>query len=105
VPDHVENWGLLRDDGVTRPTEDELPVARALRGETVAEQELVLARPDGAALTVLARAAPIRDSERRVVGAVATWRDLTEQKRAAERERMLGLGLALVRQLPQDLHR
>jgi len=90
VPEHVGTWGLFRKDGVSPPAEHELPMIRALRrGEVVAGEELLLKRQDGTSRVVLASTGPIRDAGGRIAGAVAAWRDVTEQKRVAERDRML----------------
>ena len=39
---------ILKSDGVTRPTEDQLPVHRATRlGEVITNEEWIIERPDG----------------------------------------------------------
>jgi PAS domain S-box-containing protein len=85
VPHHVEGWGLYRPDGVHRPSMDELPLARALAAnETVGDRELLIKRPDGSARIVLGSAAPTRDREGRLTGAVMVWQDITGRKQAEE---------------------
>ncbi|HVJ93532.1 MAG TPA: ATP-binding protein [Labilithrix sp.] len=68
-------------------TPDELPLFRALNGETVDACELVIVAKDGAPRTVLANARPLRDGAGKMLGALATLRDITETKRAAEESR------------------
>jgi two-component system sensor kinase FixL len=69
-------------DGRPLPPE-ELPAARALRGETVREAEVeVLRRADGApCFAGLCSATPLRDAAGRVAEVVVTIQDLTERRR------------------------
>lgn len=76
--------GLRLPDGHPVPP-TESPLARALRGEVVAELRLVLGRPDGGEVCVGATANPVRDEQGRVVGALAIFRDVTSQV-VAERQ-------------------
>ncbi len=64
---------------------DATPVATALRtGEHVAGAELVIERPDGSQVPVLMNVAPLKDRSGRVEGAVCSFQELTERKRAEE---------------------
>ncbi len=64
---------------------DELPLARALRGEEAAETELVIRNSRrGGDVWVGASATPLRDATGRLLGGVSIFRDLTERKRASE---------------------
>ena len=80
---------LRRPDG--RPlTPDELPTHLALRGEAAFGVELSIARPDGRQVPVLCGAAPVRDAQGSITGAVVELHDITERKRAEqEREALL----------------
>jgi PAS domain S-box-containing protein len=81
---HPDVWDIYHADGVTRAGADELPLTRAtVRGDVVKDEEWVLRRPDGAQITVLCNAGPIRDATGRLVGGVIAWRDIDERKRAA----------------------
>jgi PAS domain S-box-containing protein len=61
------------------------PVAVALRsGVPVRGQELVIERPDGSQIPVLMNVAPLKDARGRVDGAVCSFQELTERKRAEE---------------------
>lgn len=64
---------------------EELPLARAIRGEEVSETEIQI-RNDRLSLSSWASVtgAPIRDSRGRLLGGVAVFRDITERKRADE---------------------
>ena len=71
-------------DGEPLPFES-TPVATALRtGEPVAGAELVIERPDGSRVPVLMNAAPLQDGSGRIAGAVCSFQELTERKRAEE---------------------
>ena len=64
---------------------DELPLARALRGEEIAETELVVRNARlGSEIWVGSTASPLRDGDGRLLGGVAVFRDITERKRASE---------------------
>ncbi len=74
--------GLFHADGHTRFEEGELPIARALKGETVAGIEMIVrneAIPEGVAVEVSSN--PITNEQGEIVGAVAAFRDVGERKR------------------------
>jgi len=92
-----EDWlahiRAIYEDGSSMPPKDG-PLARAMRGET--SEDLVyriVPASDPSALDagvwVSTTARPIRDGSGQVVAAVATLRDITEQRAAAERLRDL----------------
>jgi PAS domain S-box-containing protein len=70
----------LRGTTAPLPASD-VTIARALRGETVPPRELELRRMDGSWVPVLAAAAPVRDAEGRLLGAVSVATDLSERLR------------------------
>jgi signal transduction histidine kinase len=61
---------------------DELPLARAVRGETVIGLEVLVRRPDGSERVLGISAAPLRDEDDTLTGAVAVMRDVTTVKEA-----------------------
>jgi PAS domain S-box-containing protein len=64
---------------------DATPVAAALRtGKPVLGAEIVIERPDGSRVPVLMNAAPLLDRSGRVEGAVCSFQELTERKRAED---------------------
>jgi PAS domain S-box-containing protein len=80
----TRTFAIRHPDG--RPlTLEELPVSRALSGQRVMDERLVLTNTLGQELTILASAAPLCTNGR-VSGAVAAWHDITEQ---AQMERAL----------------
>jgi PAS domain S-box-containing protein len=70
---------VLRPDGSPCP-HDDLPLLRALRGETV-DQEEFLWVVAGERKSVLINAAPLSDAGGALVGAVGVAQDISEQKR------------------------
>ncbi|MBP1747539.1 MAG: two component system sensor histidine kinase, hybrid [Deltaproteobacteria bacterium] len=84
VDAHPEYYQLYRPDGTLFPPE-ELPLQKAIRtGENVRNIELVQRSSGGREFTVIFSAAPLRDADGKITGAVAVGHDITEVKRAEE---------------------
>ena len=83
-------WHGYHEDGTPLGAE-EWPLARAvLHGETVTGQELLYRRPDGGDIWLSVSAAPVRNSDGQLIGAVATFQDVTARRRSEEeRARLL----------------
>ena len=83
LPDSPDDWArhyqLYQADGVTPLPAAQIPLSRALHGEHVSNQELVLLG-EGTARHVLTNADPLRTPDGRLLGAVAVMRDITERK-------------------------
>jgi PAS domain S-box-containing protein len=61
------------------------PVGVALRtGATLLDAEVTIERPDGSRVPVLMNVAPLKDAAGRVAGAVCSFAEFTERKRAEE---------------------
>ena len=73
-------YTVLRD-GVEAPR-DTLPLARAVRGEDTAPEEVVLRFSDGAVRYVVSQARPLRDARGALTGAALAVVDITERKLA-----------------------
>ena len=74
-------YGVYYPDESTPVPVDQLPVMRAIRGETVEGQELFIRNPgvpDGAFISV--NASPLRDEAGQVVGGVTVFRDVSERR-------------------------
>src|SRR6267378_130344 len=83
-----EHFGLFLPDTVTPYPPDDLPLARALRGEAADDVEVFVRHekvPQGAWLSVTAR--PLRDEEGLSKGGVAVFRDITTIKRGEADQR------------------
>jgi len=89
----VDSLGFLRDEvvaklqftkvGAPSARPDSFPVARALRGETVAGELYTIRTAEGLDRVVSTFAAPFWESGS-VTGAVGLWHDVTDLKRAQE---------------------
>ena len=87
---------LRRPDGTLLP-HSETPMAEALAsGASCHAAEVIVERPDGARVPVVASIDPIRDGAGRITGAVNVFVDITERKRTEVR---LAADLAALRRL------
>jgi signal transduction histidine kinase len=80
----------------------DLPASRALRGEIVRDQQLILRGTDGRSLTILASASPLV-ANASVSGAVSVWHDVTQHARLAALEERQHLARELHDSLSQTL--
>ncbi|MGY2895718.1 PAS domain S-box protein [Deinococcus sp. UYEF24] len=88
VPLSVLEVPSFRPDG--QPVNaSEMPLARALRGETIHGEEFEIERKDGSRAVVQESAAPIMDRTGQVVAAVLTIDDLSEKRRVEAEVRRL----------------
>jgi signal transduction histidine kinase len=90
-PDHdasrrfCGSYLLFHPDGAAMP-HCESPTAEVLRtGVPLRNRELVIGRPDGSRVPVLANVVPLRDPEGSIIGAVSCYQDITERKLAEEK--------------------
>jgi len=79
-----EVWGVAHYPDGRRISLQEWSVPRALRGETTVGEEAHIVRPDGSHCDFLISAAPLKNAEGEIVGAVAGLLDITERKRVEE---------------------
>jgi PAS domain S-box-containing protein len=77
----VPEYRLTTAEGEPYPTED-LPLSRALRGETVRGLEVWVERPDGRRMPVLASAAPFYGPDGVIDEALVVFQDITTIKEA-----------------------
>jgi PAS domain S-box-containing protein len=79
------SYSLFHPDGTPMPHRDS-PTAEVLRtGVPVRNRELVIGRPNGSRVPVLANVVPLRDSEGSLIGAVSCLQDITERKRVEDK--------------------
>ncbi|GJD44918.1 Sensor histidine kinase RcsC [Methylobacterium cerastii] len=82
VPDsYSDTYQLFTEDGRPYPPLD-LPLARAVRGETVREARWRIVRPDGVEVLAIGNAQPLRGADGKQIGAVLTLRDETARESA-----------------------
>ena len=86
TPDEwIDRYGLFQPDGVTRCAADEVPLARAIRGESVDSVELFVrhsANTSGVLISVTGR--PLSDEHGNLRGGVVVFHDITSKKRAEQ---------------------
>jgi signal transduction histidine kinase len=85
----TEHYEMFLPDGSTSCPTEQLPLVRALNGESF-QTELVVRRPvaeGGAVLEVTGR--PMKDTEGKVCGGVVAFRDITERKASEKKLREL----------------
>ena len=76
---------LFYPDGTAMP-HTESPAAEVLRtGVPLRNRELLIGRPDGSRVPVLANVVPLRDAEGSLIGVVSCLQDITDRKRAEEK--------------------
>ncbi|MDD5349036.1 MAG: PAS domain S-box protein, partial [Chthoniobacteraceae bacterium] len=80
----AEYYHLFRADGVTPMSLDEVPLARAFRGETLQNEPMVIRAMDQPPRYLLANSAPFFDEKGRKLGAVAVMHDITKSKQVEE---------------------
>ncbi|MCB9948702.1 MAG: PAS domain S-box protein [Rhodospirillaceae bacterium] len=89
APVAPENWAehydLYEPDGTTPMALASIPLMRALRGELVKDQELVVAPRSASARRLLACGQPMLDKDGRKLGAVVSMHDVTERFEAKRR--------------------
>jgi signal transduction histidine kinase len=89
-------FGLYAADGRTPLPSDHLPLGRALRGQSVTDQEIFVRRPDREAeggRWFSSTARPMLDDDGTLRGAITVFRDVTERRRAEEELRALNATL------------
>lgn len=109
----LAQFTLIDEHGAPFPP-DHLPGRQALRGEAVSPTVLGYHwRDSGETRWSLVRAMPVRDEGGRITLAISVFRDVTEERRAAERRRLLArasrafaaVGLDLAEALSRLTHR
>jgi diguanylate cyclase (GGDEF)-like protein/PAS domain S-box-containing protein len=89
----ARHYAMFHVDRVTPLAMHEVPLVRALQGESVVDQPMTLVPGGGGAHTLLTSARPLRSASGRRLGAVATMKNITElnasQERLAANERRL----------------
>ncbi len=77
-----EHYNLYDAEGLRLLTASELPLCRALQGEVVINQEMMIKPPHSTPRSVLANSTPIYSSTGEKLGAVVLARDITAYKQA-----------------------
>ena len=87
----AEYYDLYLPDGKTIIPQNEIPLFRALQGESVRDVEMMIIPKEGKPRILIANGDPIIDSQGKKIGAIAAIRDITDRQQAEaelERERL-----------------
>ncbi len=83
--DWAAHYSLYEADGTTPLAMERIPLYRALNGETVVGQEMVIAPPERPRRQVVATGSAMHDGDGRKLGAVASMHDVTREQTAQAR--------------------
>ena len=83
----LRSWGQACYPDGRAVLADDWSLRRTLEGRVRTGQEIRLVRTDGSQLDLLANASPLRDADGAIIGAVATFADISRRKRAEEQIR------------------
>ncbi len=72
--DQMEKCEILETGGSGKPSLDELPIARALKGETINGEAWKIRHPDRSVVKVRCDGGPVRDKNGEIIGAIIAWR-------------------------------
>ena len=78
----AEYYDLYLPDGETKMSKQDIPLFRALKGESVRDIEMMIIPKQGKARTLLANGDPVIDSNGEKIGAIVAMRDITERQQA-----------------------
>ncbi len=85
----ASHYDLYEEDGTTPLSHERIPLFRALNGEEVFEQVIVIAPKGLPPRTLLSTGRKLVDSDGNPLGAVVSMNDITERKRAEEEKTKL----------------
>ncbi|MDJ0633060.1 MAG: PAS domain S-box protein [Xenococcaceae cyanobacterium MO_188.B29] len=80
----AEYYDLYLPDGKTIIPQEDIPLFRALQGESVRDVEMMIIPKQGTPRIIIANGDPIIDSQGNKIGAIAAMRDVTERKQAEQ---------------------
>lgn len=83
VPVYERDFTLMRESGELVPRNQQ-PAARAARGETIRNMQLLLRKQNGQVVPVLVQAGPLRDSDGEIIRAVVVLQDITALRQAEQ---------------------
>ncbi|MCY2990445.1 MAG: PAS domain S-box protein [Planctomycetota bacterium] len=82
-------YDLYGPDGVTLLSTEDIPLARALRGETIRDVGMTIVAKNQPPRHILASGGPFFDAHHNQLGAVVAMRDITERKHVEKRSAVL----------------
>ena len=88
-----QHYQLYLSDGVTPYPPNELPLVRAMRGESFVNEEVIVSRADDTTVSLSVNGSPLRDPQGNLNGGTIVFRDMTEAKTADREIRRLNTEL------------
>ncbi len=82
--DWPSTYSLFEADGKTPMTFEKLPLFCAIQGQTISGREMAIAVPGRDIRFMIANAKPLYNAQKNLIGAVATMRDVTKERRQEE---------------------
>lgn len=82
--DWVDDWGVYNLDKTTKYATEDIPLSRALRGETVTAEKLYLHTAGRDGLYIKVSAFPIFDEENKIKAGVVVCEDITTEQQLYE---------------------
>jgi PAS domain S-box-containing protein len=99
-----EHYRIYSPDGKTLLKEEDIPLVRAFKGESVRNAEIVTVLKSGDSHYLSINGDPLVDAEGKNIGAVVVMHDISERKRAANAARKLNEELEIrVQQRTEEL--
>lgn len=80
----AEHYNLFFADGKTPMETEDIPLFRALQGESVRDVEMTIVPKNGKPRNILANGDPIIDHQGKKIGAIAAMRDITERRQTQQ---------------------
>lgn len=88
LTDVVKKVKAKKIDGSEYP-EGEYPTSRALQGQSVQNEEVIMEQPDGTKIPILASSVPIFNNENKIIGVISIFEDITKLKEAENKKQEL----------------
>lgn len=89
----ADYYRLLEADGKTQLMLMNNPLYQALTGKSVAAFEMMMRLPDESLIALSVNSQPLRDEQNKIVGAVASFQDITSQKKNVNELKKLSLAV------------
>ena len=97
----ANHWGIYHPDTKKLYETSELPSQRAMRGEEIDNEEILISRPDlPQPVWIICSARPIRE-EQSIIGSVVIIRDTTAQKNASQQLKLMHELSSVVEETPE----
>ena len=80
----ADHYDLYLPDGKTKMSPEDIPLFRALKGESVRDVEMKIVPKQGKTLNLLANGDPIIDHQGKKIGAIVAMRDITDRQQAEQ---------------------